>query len=162
MWLFVALLIDFEVIFVAESSPAQENHVTEPETSELGVVDGEEVYNPPENEQASVEEEEAPVPEVVDETSDGWQMVAESNSKIEEVPKKSYAYIVSGHQTKSYVFYLFLICFVHKSRSGKSLHVGIINSNCPHLLFQFLLLVFLLLRPCMVKTSLFWYSRLRF
>ncbi|KAI4356354.1 hypothetical protein L6164_000383 [Bauhinia variegata] len=54
--------------------------------------DGEEVYNP-ENGQASIEEE-PPVPEVVDEVPDDSQMVAGSTSKIEEVPKKSYASIV--------------------------------------------------------------------
>lgn len=74
----------------------QENHVSEPVTAVSEVSDGVEVYNPLENGQASIEEEEEPVPEVVDEISDGWQIVAESNSKIEEVPKKSYASIVSG------------------------------------------------------------------
>lgn len=58
--------------------------------------DGEEVYNP-ENQQASIEEEEAPVPEVLDEIPDDSQMVAGLASQIEEVPKKSYAYIVSLH-----------------------------------------------------------------
>ncbi|TKY66175.1 putative G3BP protein [Spatholobus suberectus] len=55
--------------------------------------DGEEVYNP-ENGQASIEEEEAPVPEVLDEIPDDSQMVAGLASQIEEVPKKSYASIV--------------------------------------------------------------------
>jgi len=54
----------------------------------------EEVYNP-ENTQASIEEEEAPVPEVVDEIPDASQMVAGIPSQIEDVPKKSYASIVS-------------------------------------------------------------------
>lgn len=58
--------------------------------------DGEEVYNL-ENGEASAEEEEAPVPEVVDELPDGTQMVAESASPIEAAPKKSYASIVSIH-----------------------------------------------------------------
>ncbi|KAF2292575.1 hypothetical protein GH714_025706 [Hevea brasiliensis] len=55
----------------------------------------------PENGDAAIEEEEAAsVPEVVDEIPDdsqmviGSQIVAESNAKIEEVPKKSYASIV--------------------------------------------------------------------
>lgn len=52
------------------------------------------VYNPSENGDVSIEEEEAPVAEVVDEIPDDSQMVADSNSKIEEVPKKSYASIV--------------------------------------------------------------------
>ncbi|KAK7293150.1 hypothetical protein RJT34_16011 [Clitoria ternatea] len=55
--------------------------------------DGEEVYNP-ENERASIEDEEAPVPEVLDEIPDDSQMVAGLASQIEEVPKRSYAYIV--------------------------------------------------------------------
>ncbi|KAF1884092.1 hypothetical protein Lal_00013052 [Lupinus albus] len=61
-------------------------------TAEEG--EGEEVYNP-ENGQASVEEEEeAPVPEVVDEIPDDSQVVAGLTSQIEDVPKKSYASIV--------------------------------------------------------------------
>ncbi|XP_030934743.1 nuclear transport factor 2 [Quercus lobata] len=76
-----------------EPTPVEENHVSETAAELSEVVDGE-VYNPPENGQASIEEEEVPVSEVVDEVSDEWQMVAESNSKTEEVPKKSYAYIV--------------------------------------------------------------------
>lgn len=60
--------------------------------------DGEEVYNP-ENGQASFEEEEeeALVPEVVDEIPEDSQMVAGLTSQIEDVPKKSYASIVSIH-----------------------------------------------------------------
>lgn len=59
-------------------------------------VDAEEVYNP-ESGQALIEEEESPVPEVVDEIPDDSLMVAGSTSIIEEVPKKSYASIVSIH-----------------------------------------------------------------
>ncbi|KAG2669629.1 hypothetical protein I3760_14G040800 [Carya illinoinensis] len=77
-----------------DPSPVQENHVSEPVTAVSEVADGVEVYNPSENGQDPIGEEEEPVPEVVDEISDGWQLVAESNSKIEEVPKKSYASIV--------------------------------------------------------------------
>ncbi|KAF5446418.1 hypothetical protein F2P56_032047 [Juglans regia] len=77
-----------------DPSPVQENHISEPVTTVPEVVDEEEVCNPPENGHASIEEEEPAVPEVVDEVSDGWQIVVESNSKIEEAPKKSYAYIV--------------------------------------------------------------------
>ncbi|XP_030973316.1 nuclear transport factor 2-like, partial [Quercus lobata] len=65
----------------------------DPATELSEVVDGE-VYNLPENVQASIEEEEMPVGEVVDEVSDEWQLVAESNSETEETPKKSYASIV--------------------------------------------------------------------
>jgi len=56
----------------------------------------EEVYNP-ENTQVSIEEEEAPVPEVLDEIPVASEMVAVIASQIEDVPKKSYAYIVSIH-----------------------------------------------------------------
>ncbi|XP_019413015.1 PREDICTED: putative G3BP-like protein isoform X2 [Lupinus angustifolius] len=63
-----------------------------PVTAEDG--EGEEVYNP-ENGQASIEEEEeAPVPEVVDEIPDDSQMVSGLTSEIDDVPKKSYASIV--------------------------------------------------------------------
>ncbi|XP_020225039.1 putative G3BP-like protein isoform X1 [Cajanus cajan] len=57
----------------------------------------EEVYNPedgPENGQALIEEEEAPVPEVLDEIPDDSQMVAGLPSLIEKVPKQSYASIL--------------------------------------------------------------------
>lgn len=94
---------------VADPSPVQENHISEPVTTVPEVVDEEEVCNPPENGHASIEEEEPAVPEVVDEVSDGWQIVVESNSKIEEAPKRSYAYIVSGYYVKSYALDLFLI-----------------------------------------------------
>lgn len=56
-------------------------------------VNGEEVYNP-ENGVVD-EEEEVPVAEVVDEIPDNLK-IAETNFKIEEVPKKSYASIVSN------------------------------------------------------------------
>lgn len=39
--------------------------------------------------------EEDPVPEVVDEVQDSSQLAVESNIKTEELPKKSYASIVS-------------------------------------------------------------------
>ena len=65
------------------------------------VVDGE-VYNPPKNGQASIEEEEMPVGVVVDDVSNECQIVAKSNSKTEETPKKSYASIAIIHQS---IFY---------------------------------------------------------
>lgn len=56
-----------------------------------------EEYNPSENSEGSVVEEEVPVAEVVDETPNDSQVVSESNSKIEEeAPKKTYASIVSN------------------------------------------------------------------
>ena len=79
--------------FSTDPSPAPENHIEQlaalPEEA-----NGPEVYNPSENGDCSIEEEEAPVADV-DEIPDDSQMVADSNSKIKEVPKKSYASIVS-------------------------------------------------------------------
>ncbi|XP_059429393.1 nuclear transport factor 2 [Corylus avellana] len=77
-----------------DPSSVLEIHISEPSPAVPEDVDVEEVYNPPEKVQDSIEEEEAPVPEVVDQISDDWQIVAEPNSKMEEVPKKSYASIV--------------------------------------------------------------------
>ncbi|KAK7339117.1 hypothetical protein VNO77_19762 [Canavalia gladiata] len=84
-------------------SPIPPDNVADPSVLETQVLeqisvtaedgDGEEVYNP-ENGQASIDEEEAPVPEVLDEIPDDSQMVAGLTSQIEEVPKKSYASIV--------------------------------------------------------------------
>lgn len=70
------------------------NYVSEHTTAVSNHDDGEEVYCP-KNGEVSPEEEETPVDEVIDELPDDLVMVAESNSKIEEVPKKSYASIVS-------------------------------------------------------------------
>lgn len=75
-----------------DSSAVHESRISEPAIDESDGVDGEEVYNP-ENGEVLVEEEETPEPEVVDEVP-GDSPIAESNSKIEEVPKKSYAFIV--------------------------------------------------------------------
>ncbi|CAK7349394.1 unnamed protein product [Dovyalis caffra] len=84
-----------------QDAPNQENHISEPIVALSEEVAGE-VYNPSEIEDGSVEEEEEeePVPEVVDEVPLESQVVAdspvvaESVAKIEEVPKKSYASIV--------------------------------------------------------------------
>ena len=75
----------------------QEIHVSE-QTVDPIEVNEEEVLNPSpsNNGEVSVVEEEVPVAEVVDEVPDDSLMVVESNSKIEEVPKKSYASIVSS------------------------------------------------------------------
>ncbi|KAM7496242.1 hypothetical protein LguiA_020656 [Lonicera macranthoides] len=78
-----------------ESSPIQENHITEQTTVLAEESNGEEVYDPHENVEVSVVEDEVPVAEVVDEVQDDAQMVVESTTvKIEEVPKKSFASIV--------------------------------------------------------------------
>lgn len=74
--------------------PAQENHIFEQSTP-TEEVNGGEVFNPPEIVDVQVVEEEVPVPEVVNEAHDETKLVDESNIKIEEVPKKSYASIVS-------------------------------------------------------------------
>ncbi|KAK8674365.1 hypothetical protein V6N13_112657 [Hibiscus sabdariffa] len=73
-------------------SPALENHIEQLEP--LPEEANGQVYNPSEDGDGSNEEEEAPVAEVVDEVVDDLQMVSESNSKIEEAPKKSYASIL--------------------------------------------------------------------
>ncbi|XP_021275396.1 putative G3BP-like protein isoform X1 [Herrania umbratica] len=77
-----------------DSSPASENHIVEQPAASPEEANGPEVYNPSENGDGSIEEDEAPVAEVVDEMPDDSQVVADYNSKIEEVPKKSYASIV--------------------------------------------------------------------
>ncbi|KAL4369161.1 hypothetical protein GQ457_05G003950 [Hibiscus cannabinus] len=75
-----------------DSSHALENHVEQSET--LAEEANGQVYNPSEDGDGLNEEEEAPVAEVVDEILDDSEIVADSNSKIEEVPKKSYASIL--------------------------------------------------------------------
>ncbi|KAL8546528.1 hypothetical protein ACS0TY_006312 [Phlomoides rotata] len=79
---------------VAAPAPVKENHVSEESTppTEEAVVG--EVYDPPENGDVPIVEEEIPVAEVVNEVEDDTQMVVESSAKIEEMPKKSYASIV--------------------------------------------------------------------
>ncbi|OAY32841.1 nuclear transport factor 2 [Manihot esculenta] len=77
-----------------------ENHIAEQTSAFSEEANGEEVCNPFENGDGAIEEAAAPEPEVVGEIPDDSQMVidprivAESNAKIEEVPKKSYASIV--------------------------------------------------------------------
>ncbi|KAK6163704.1 hypothetical protein DH2020_000568 [Rehmannia glutinosa] len=91
-----ALVVDVVVPVSEESIPApiQENHVSEQSTPTAEEAIAGEVYNPPENGDVPVVEEEVPVAEVVDEVQDETQMIVESSAKIEEVPKKSYASIV--------------------------------------------------------------------
>ncbi|XVF81231.1 hypothetical protein PTKIN_Ptkin15bG0139400 [Pterospermum kingtungense] len=86
---------DIETSLTPVQDPAApENIIVEQPAAVPEEANGPQVYNPSENGDVSMEEEEAPVPEVVDEIPDDSQMVADSNSKIEEVPKKSYASIV--------------------------------------------------------------------
>ncbi|KAG8485330.1 hypothetical protein CXB51_021719 [Gossypium anomalum] len=86
--------IEASLITEKDPSPAPENHIVEQLAATPEEANGPEVYNPSENGDASIEEEEVPVAEVVDEIPDDLQMFDDSNSKIEEVPKKSYASIV--------------------------------------------------------------------
>lgn len=83
---------------MAVPAPIQENHVPEQSTPPTEEAVAGEVYNPPENGDVLIVEEEVPVAEVVDEVEDDTQMVVESSAKIEELPKKSYASIVSGYE----------------------------------------------------------------
>ncbi|GLT28160.1 hypothetical protein SLA2020_031110 [Shorea laevis] len=89
---------DVEAPLIPEKDPslAEENHIAENPYVSAEEVSEAEVYNPTWNEGCAVTvgEEEVPVPEVVDEIPDDSQIVADSNSKTEEVPKKSYASIV--------------------------------------------------------------------
>lgn len=79
---------------VVDPPPAQENDISEQSTPSAEEANGGEVYNPLENDNVPIVEEEVPVAEVVDKVQGDSQLVAESNIIIEEVPKKSYASIV--------------------------------------------------------------------
>ncbi|XP_047967718.1 nuclear transport factor 2-like isoform X1 [Salvia hispanica] len=77
--------------------PVQENHVSELSTQSVEEAVSGEVYNPPENGDVPVteeEKEEVPVPEVVDNAWGNAQTVVEAPAKIDKAPKKSYASIV--------------------------------------------------------------------
>ncbi|KAL3828921.1 hypothetical protein ACJIZ3_017723 [Penstemon smallii] len=90
-------LVSIVVPVTPESIPAPpvpENHVSEQSTPTTEEAIAGEVYNPPENEDVPIIEEEVPVAEVVDEVEDVKQIVVESSAKTEEVPRKSYASIV--------------------------------------------------------------------
>lgn len=82
--------------------PVLETQVSVPISVTAENGDVEEVYNA-ENGQVSVEEEEASVPEVLDEIPDDSQLVAGLASQTEDGPKKSYASIVSLH-SKNTIF----------------------------------------------------------
>uniref|UniRef100_A0A1D1XZ86 Putative G3BP-like protein n=1 Tax=Anthurium amnicola TaxID=1678845 RepID=A0A1D1XZ86_9ARAE len=82
-----------------DSLQPQEQQITEQTTAPLEEeeeVNVEEVYNPSDNEEGSVVDEEAPTSEVVDEVPNSSQVVADSSPAAaqEEAPKKSYASIV--------------------------------------------------------------------
>ncbi|KAL9171600.1 hypothetical protein ABFS82_04G220200 [Erythranthe guttata] len=79
---------------LAVAEPIQENHVSERSTPSAEEAISGEVINPPENGDVPIAEEEVPVAEVVDEVQDDREIIVESSAKIEELPKKSYAFIV--------------------------------------------------------------------
>ncbi|KAL2540794.1 Nuclear transport factor 2 (NTF2) family protein with RNA binding (RRM-RBD-RNP motif) domain [Abeliophyllum distichum] len=78
----------------------QENHVSEENSPSAEEANGGEVYNPPDSGELLTVEEEVPVAEVVDEVQGHLQMVVQSNVKIEDVPKKSYASLVRHYLEK--------------------------------------------------------------
>ncbi|KAL3517835.1 hypothetical protein ACH5RR_020424 [Cinchona calisaya] len=84
--------------------PVQENHVPEQSIPSAEEMNEGEVYNPPENGDIPIAEEELPVAEVVNQAHDDSQMVFESNTKREEVPKKSYASIVMDLKESAVTF----------------------------------------------------------
>lgn len=78
-----------------EHSPVQENHVVDQTISTIVAKEEVEEVETTDVEQVPVVEEEVPVLEVVDDVPDKAQVEeAESNSKTENTPKKSYASIV--------------------------------------------------------------------
>ncbi|KAL0459930.1 UNVERIFIED_CONTAM: Nuclear transport factor 2 [Sesamum latifolium] len=83
-----------EPIPAAAPAPVQEDHVSEESTPSTEEAVAGEVYNPPQNGDVAIVEEEVPVAEVVDEVQDDAELVVESNPKTEDLPKKSYASIV--------------------------------------------------------------------
>ncbi|XP_075519622.1 nuclear transport factor 2-like [Primulina tabacum] len=91
-----AVVNDVEVPIRAEPVPSsvQENHTSEHSTPSADESIAEEVYDPPENGDVSVVEDEIPLSEVVDQAQDDSQIVVESSFRSEEVIKKSYASIV--------------------------------------------------------------------
>lgn len=72
----------------------QENHAVEQPDVLSKSINGPEVFRPFENEQVSATEE-APAPEMVHEAPIDVQKVVESDSRSGDVPKRSYASIVS-------------------------------------------------------------------
>lgn len=84
-------------LVVTEAAPVEDDHITEQTNGVAEEANGE-VHSPFENGkivEATEEQEEEPVAEVVNAVPDDSQMVVEANVKTEEAPKKSYASIVS-------------------------------------------------------------------
>ncbi|EEF29634.1 RNA binding protein, putative [Ricinus communis] len=95
----VVNIVEAPVAAEQDSAYEQENHISEQPAALSDEANEEEVCDPSENEDVSIEEDETPVPEVVDEVPEVLEMAdsqiaAESISKVEELPKKSYASIV--------------------------------------------------------------------
>ncbi|PHT80297.1 hypothetical protein T459_18349 [Capsicum annuum] len=88
---------------VADPPPVQQNHIPEESAPPAEEADVGEVYNPPENGDVPIVEDEVPVSEVVDEVQDVPEVVVESDNKIGETPKKSYASIVSVYTFKGLI-----------------------------------------------------------
>ncbi|GER41174.1 nuclear transport factor 2 family protein [Striga asiatica] len=86
-----------DVLVLPPPEQVDDNHISEQSTpsAEDEAIAGE-VYNPPENGNGVpvAEEEEVPVPEVVDAVQDDIEQVVVPRIKSDEVPKKSYASIV--------------------------------------------------------------------
>lgn len=85
-------------------APVEDDYVVEQNNVVVEEDNGEEVPVLSMNGETEVVEEEEPVAEVVDEVPDVSQLVVESEAKIEEMPKKSYASIVSLRGLYNYVF----------------------------------------------------------
>lgn len=88
---------------ITEVAPVENDHVTEHTNGVAEEANGE-IHLPADNGEiidAKEEQEEEPVAEVVNAVPDNSQLVVETNVKIEEAPKKSYASIVS-HQKRGY------------------------------------------------------------
>lgn len=78
-------------------APVQDVYVIEQTNVVAEEDNGEEAPILSINGETEAVEEEEPVAEVVNEVPDVSQLVVESEAKIEEMPKKSYASIVSFH-----------------------------------------------------------------
>ncbi|XP_071721531.1 nuclear transport factor 2-like [Rutidosis leptorrhynchoides] len=76
-----------------EIAPVERNYI--PEQAVVSTEESQiEKVVPVENGEVTTVEDVDPVPEVVDDVQDSSQVAVETNTKIEDLPKKSYAYIV--------------------------------------------------------------------
>lgn len=105
--------VDVPVTVEKEATPVQEDHVTEKSDALALEANEEVVHNVSENGEIKVEKQKEPIAKVVDEEPiaeviddvpvqeviknlpNNLNVVGESNIKSEELPKKSYAFIVS-------------------------------------------------------------------